>query len=480
MCRLPIRRVTIGLIIVIAALTANAGGAFASQPNRPRPNFVFVLIDDLGWADVGCNGSSFYDTPNVNTLAAEGMRFTNGYAACPVCSPTRASIVTGKYPARLKLTNFLVGLRTQKDSPIAPAPYRHELGLDEVTIAEALKGAGYTTCHIGKWHLGGEEYFPQHQGFDINIGGCRSGMPRSFFWPQWKKNPPIVGRRDGEYLPDRLADEAVKFIKANKDKPFFLYLAHYAVHIPIQAKEPMIAKYKAKPKPISGQDNPIYAAMVESIDQSVGRVLKTLELVGIDDRTIIIFTSDNGGLATREGLNTPATCNAPLRGGKGQLYEGGIRVPWIVKWPGVVRAGSTCDVTVSSIDFFPTILEMAGVSGIETNGPIDGMSTVSLLRQTGDLKRDAVYWHYPHFSNQKGRPGAVIRQGDYKLIERYEDGTLELYNLRKDIGETGNLALLMPERAKLLRKRLIKWRESVGANMPLANPDYKPAGVGGR
>lgn len=465
-------RVVIGLAVVVATLIAIPGVASGAPPVASKPNFVFVLIDDLGWADVGCNGSSFHDTPNVNALAADGMRFTSGYAACPVCSPTRASIMTGKYPARLHLTDYLVGRRMRKDSPVLPALYRHEVPLEEVTIAEVLKGAGYTTCHIGKWHLGGERFYPQHQGFDVNIGGCSSGMPRSFFWPAWGKNPPIVGRMEGEYLPDRLADEAVDFIKANKDKPFFLYLAHYAVHIPIQAKEAMIAKYKAKPHPGTGQDNPIYAAMVESIDQSVGRVMETLKQQEIEDRTVVIFMSDNGGLSVQEGPNTPATCNAPLRAGKGYLYEGGIRVPWIVKWPGSVKPGSTCDLPVSSVDFFPTMSEIAGLEKVVTNGQIDGESIAPLLRQTGKLRRDSIYWHYPHFSNQRGRPGGAIRQGDFKLIERYEDGTLELYDLKNDISEKRNLAVSMPGRAKELHKRLRDWRQSVDATMPPPNPNY--------
>ncbi|UCD28375.1 MAG: sulfatase, partial [Planctomycetota bacterium] len=299
---------------------------------------------------------------------------------------------------------------------------------------------------------------------------------RSFFLPTWKNNPPIVGRKQGEYLPDRLAEEAVQFIKNNQDKPFFLYLAHYAVHIPIQAKKPMIAKYRAKPKPAGCQDNPIYAAMVESIDRSVGRILKTLEQLGIDDRTVVIFTSDNGGLSVQEGPNTPPTCNAPLRGGKGHLYEGGIRVPFIVKWPGVVEPGSTSSVPVCSIDFLPTIVEMAGLKNVETNGSIDGKSIVPLLKQTGGWQRQELYWHYPHYANQKGRPGGMVRQGDFKLIERYEDGTLELYNLKDDIGETSNLVLSMPNKAVELRKRLQEWRQSVDATMPPRNPDYKAGG----
>ena len=450
------------------AFTAVGPVALGALAGGQKPNFVFVLIDDLGWADLGCYGSRFHETPNVDALAAGGMRFTSGYAACPVCSPTRASIMTGKYPARLGLTNYLIGRRMLPDSPILPAPYRHELPLEEVTIAEALKGAGYATCHLGKWHLGGEAFYPEHQGFDLNIGGGQAGHPRSYFAP----NSPVVGRRDGEYLPDRLAEEAVRFIEANKDKPFFLYLSHYAVHIPIEAPEQMIARYRAKPKPAGGQDNPIYGAMVESIDRSVGRVMKALERLGIDDRTVTMFTSDNGGLSVREGPNTPATSNAPLRGGKGQLYEGGIREPWIVKWPGVVEPGSTCDVPVSSVDFFPTILEIAGTGAVQTNGPIDGESIVPLLKQAGRVRREAIYWHYPHFSNQLGRPGGAVRQGDFKLIERYEDGTLELYDLKGDMSETRNLAAAMPDTAAELRRRLHEWGRSVNANMPPPNPLY--------
>ena len=441
-------------------------------PGGKKPNVILMVIDDMGWADAGCYGSRFHETPNIDALAEQGMRFTDGYAACPVCSPTRASIMTGKYPARLHLTDFLVGRRKRIDSPVLPVEYVHQLPLEEVTVAEALKGAGYRTCHIGKWHLGGEPYWPQHQGFDVNIAGCQSGMPRSFFWPQWKGNPPIAGREDGEYLPDRLADEAVQFIESSQDQPFFLYLAHYAVHIPIEAKQAAIERFKNKPKPEGFQNNPIYAAMIESIDQSLGKVMDTLKRLGIDDNTVVAFTSDNGGLSVQEGKHTPATSNAPLRGGKGYLYEGGIREPYIVKWPGVTEPGSTCDEPVCSVDFLPTVAEIAGLQRVDTNGPIDGESIVPLLSRSGGLKRDALYWHYPHFSNQGGRPGGVIREGKFKLIERYEDGSLELYDLNRDISETRNLAVSMPDRATRLRQRLDDWRQSVDASMPPPNPDY--------
>jgi arylsulfatase A-like enzyme len=294
-------------------------------------------------------------------------------------------------------------------------------------------------------------------------------MPRAFFWPQWKGNPPIEGREDGDYLPDRLAEEAAKFIRDRRERPFFLYLSHYAVHIPLQAKKDYIAKYRGKAEPGQPQNNPIYAGMVQSIDDSVGRVMRTLEELGLADRTVVFFMSDNGGLSVREGPNTPATSNAPLRAGKGYLYEGGIREPWIVKWPGVVKPGTTCALPVTSIDFYPTILEMAGVKG-DPRHRVDGESIVPLLRQTGGLARDAIYWHYPHYSNQGGKPGGAVRQGDHKLIEFYEDGRLELHNLREDIGETKDLAAAMPQRAAELRRKLDDWRQGVGAQMPTPKP----------
>jgi arylsulfatase A len=452
-----------------AAAGLMAPAVFAA-PEKRKPNIVLIVIDDMGYTDVGCYGSQFFETPNVDRLAAEGMKFTDGYAACPVCSPTRASIMTGKYPVRLQLTNFLIGRRTRLDSPILPAEYIHQLPLEEVTLAEALKTAGYATCHVGKWHLGGEEYKPEAQGFDVNIAGAHHGAPRSFFWPNWGKNPPLQGKQEGEYLTDRLTDEAVQFIEQHQEQPFFLYFAHYAVHIPLEAKEEMIEKYKNREKPEQGQNNPIYAAMVESVDQSVGQVMDTLKRLGLEENTLVIFTSDNGGLSVEEGANTPATSNAPLREGKGYLYEGGIRVPFIFKLPGVIESGSVSSVPICSIDLFPTILELAGVGEVQTNGEIDGISILPVLQGKGEIEREALYWHYPHFSNQGGRPGGAIRQGEYKLIERYEDGTLQLYNLVDDISETENLAHELPEKTRELADKLIAWRERVKANMPVVNP----------
>jgi len=439
----------------------------------PKPNFVFILIDDMGQRDLGCYGSTFFETPSVNRLASEGVLFTDGYAACPVCSPTRASILTGKYPARLHLTNFLVGQRWPRNPPILPVPWLHHLPQEEVTIAEALKAAGYATGHVGKWHLGAEpRFWPEKQGFDLNVAGCGSGGPKSYFFPQWGKNPPLDAR-PGDYLTDRLTDEALRFIEANRDKPFFLYFAHYAVHIPLQAKQELIERYRARARPDAAQNNPIYAAMVASVDESVGRVLRKLDELGIAGRTVVVFTSDNGGLSVREGPNTPATSNAPLRAGKGYLYEGGIREPWLVRWPGVAKPGTTCSVPVTSVDVFPTLLEMAGLPR-DTRPELDGESIVPLLRGTGGLRRDALYWHYPHYSNQGGAPGGAIRQGDHKLIEFYDDGRLELYDLKVDLSETANLAGRMPERAAELRSKLDAWRRAVGAQMPARNPDFDP------
>jgi len=476
---------TIGLAatsLTIPGCTAQSRQQKTTAQNK-KPNFVFILIDDLGWADVGCYGSSFYETPNIDKLAKEGMQFTNGYAAAPVCSPTRASIMTGKYPARLKVTNFFYGDRRGK---LNPPQYARQLPLEELTIAEALKEAGYVTCLVGKWHLGGKSFWPQDQGFDVNIGGTNSGAPKNYFWPEWQGNPPIEGTT-GEYLTDRLTDEAMKFLEANKDRAFLLYLSHHAVHLPLQAKKDLVEKYRAKAAnlpaaktppfaPEGGnqakqvQDHPVFAAMVESMDQSVGRVTRKLEELGIADNTIVIFTSDNGGTSTAEGH---PTSNVPLRAGKGWLYEGGIRVPMIIRWPGVVRPGSVCDQPATSTDFYPTMLEMAGVPP-KPRQHIDGVSIVSLLKGGRSGGRKAIYWHYPHYSNQGGGPCGAVRAGDYKLIEHYEDNHLELYNLKKDVSEKTNLADRMHHKVVELHEMLREWRKETDAQMPTPNPDYKP------
>ena len=460
----------------VGAKSVKAGGS------NSKPNFVFFLIDDLGWTDLGCYGSSFYETPNIDRLASQGMRFTDAYAACSVCSPTRASIMTGKYPARLGITQWIGG-------PNQPTEYLHYMPLDELTVAEALKGQGYATGFVGKWHLGDKPYYPKQQGFDINVGGDASGAPPTYFWPYAKRDraleqmPP--GGHEGEYLTDRLTDESLKFLDANKDRPFLLYLSHYAVHTPIESKQELTDKYKAKAEKLPAtdeprfvsvyaryktrcvQDHPAFAGMVQSVDESVGRVMNRLEELGVADNTVVIFMSDNGGLSTipREA----PTCNLPLRAGKGWLYEGGIREPMMIKWPGVVRPGSVCSEPVTSTDFYPTMLQMAGLP-LKPEQHVDGVSLMPLLKGTGKLNRKAIYWHYPHYHGSGNRPGGAIRAGDYKLLEWYENGAVELYNLQDDIGEKNNLAKKMPEKAAALRSMLHRWRKQVEAKMPASGP----------
>jgi len=472
---------------------AGLGDGGDRKKPRGRPNFVFFLIDDLGRQDLGCYGSTFYETPNIDRLAAQGMRFTNAYAACPVCSPTRASIMTGKYPARVGITDWIGA--AQK-----PTAYREYLPLEDVTIAEALKEAGYATGYVGKWHLATRgtadrrQYYPDRQGFDINIAGDNSGSPPTYFYPYVKGKrsletmPP--GGREGEYLTDRLTDEALKFLDASKERPFLLYLSHYGVHTPLESKSDLAGQYEAKAKglpapegpriqPVYGpyrtrlvQDHAVYAGMVQSVDESVGRVMAKLEQLGLERDTIVIFMSDNGGLSTvaREG----PTCNLPLRAGKGWLYEGGIREPMLIKWPGVVPAGSLCDDVVTSTDFYPTMLEMAGLP-LRPGQHVDGVSLAGLLRGTGTLKRQAIYWHYPHYHGSGNRPSGAVRAGDFKLIEWYEDNRVELYNLKDDLGERHDLAATRPDKAEELGRMLHAWRNEVGAKMPEGTPrdDYQ-------
>jgi arylsulfatase A-like enzyme len=460
-------------ILLVAILVSFASPAWAGAADPQKPNVIFILIDDMGWKDLGCYGSTFYETPHIDKLAAQGMKFTNGYAACPVCSPTRASILTGKYPARLHLTDWIPGAGDRPTHKLLQPKFQQFLPLEEVTIAKALKPQGYISASIGKWHLGGEAYFPEKHGFDVNIGGTHAGTaPGGYF----KFETPTLKLRDGEYLTDRLTEEAEKFIEKNQDKPFFLYMPHYGVHTPYQAKPDVIAKYKAKIKPGQDQNNPIYAAMVESVDDSVGRIVKKLDELKIAGRTVLVFFSDNGGLSFTGSKTTPATSNAPLREGKSYLYEGGIRVPLIVRWPGQIKPGIVCEVPVSSVDFFPTIMEITG-SKPDPKQIVDGMSLLPLLKQTGDLKRQAIYWHYPHYNSNGNKPGGAIRAGDFKVIEFYEDGKLELYNLKHDIGEKNDLAAKMPDKLKELHQMLKDWRKSVDAQMPTPNPDYKPVQV---
>ena len=462
---------------MLAALAASQLPAAAA----PKPNFIFFLIDDLGRNDLGCYGSKFYRTPNLDRMAAEGMKFSDAYAACPVCSPTRASIMTGKYPARLHLTDWLPGRGDLPAQRLARPIINQQLPLAEVTIAEKLKAAGYVTAHVGKWHLGGEGFEPQKQGFDINIAGDHTGTPMSYFAPFGGKGKDGKARAmtglekatDGEYLTDRLTTEAEKIIEANKDKPFFLYFAHYAVHTPLRAKADIIAKYPQVTGKAGQQTNAIYAAMIESMDESIGRILKQLDDLKLADNTYVFFTSDNGGLATREGVSTPATINSPLREGKGYLYEGGIRVPLLVRGPGI-KAGSTATNAMSSVDYFPTILGLAGLSAPKPEDNVDGV-TLSPLLTGGTNAPRPLFWHYPHYSNQGGKPGGAIRDGDFKLIEFYETGRVELFDLKS--GENRNLAEdpMHTARVKAMVGKLDAWRIKTGAQMMLPNPAYKPS-----
>ena len=463
-----------------AGALAAALGRTAARAARGRPpNVLFILIDDMGWRDVGFMGSRYYETPNIDRLAAQGMIFTNAYANAPNCAPTRACLMSGQYGPR----HGVYTVSTSERGPAAgrkliPIPNRTTLSAETVTLAESLKRAGYTSASMGKWHLGADpELGPVGQGFDVNVAGNTAGSPRGYFSPYRNKNLPDGPK--GEYLTDRLTEEALKFIEANRARPFFLYLPHYAVHTPIQAKKTLAEKY-AKKEPSGGQGNPKYAAMIESVDQGVGRLLAKLDELNITKDTVVIFFSDNGGVGGYRELGISGgeiTSNRPLKGGKGMLYEGGIREPMTVRWPGNVKPGSRCDEPVIGLDFYPTLLEIAGIEK-QAGQVLDGESLVPLLTQTAALKRDAIFWHFPaYLQGSRGTwrttPAGAIRQGDFKLIEFFEDSRLELYNLKDDIGEAKNLAKTMPDKTRALHQRLLAWRKSVKAPVPTkANPKF--------
>jgi len=450
---------------------AAAGGALAAQPRGARPNIVFILADDLGWRDLSCYGSEHYSTPNLDRLASEGARFTHAYAAAPVCSPTRASILTGRAPARTGVTDWIPGRPWPERGPLITPATARQLRLEETTLAEQLRQAGYRTANIGKWHLGGQRFLPGDQGFDLNIGGTDSGSPprspRPYFGPF---ELPGLKAAEGEFLTERLTAEAVRFIEQNRQNPFFLLLSHFTVHIPLSAPEDLVARHRAR---AGGRYHPVYAAMVETLDASVGRVLEALERHGLDRNTVVVFFSDNGGLCFEGTSKERVTSNAPLRAGKGHLYEGGIRVPFLLRYPGAVRAGATVDASVSSIDLFSTLCEAAGVRARNT----DGTSLLPLLRGE-PLRPRQLFWHYPHYSNQGGEPSSAILDGDWKLIEFYHGPRQELYNLRNDPGETRNLAASQQAVAKKLSLALHQWLRQTDARLPQPNPNADPAWSG--
>jgi arylsulfatase A len=443
---------------------------FLPASAQKKPNIILLLVDDMGWTDVGCYGSDFYQTPNIDKLARQGMKFTNAYSACTVCSPSRASILTGKYPARLHLTDWIDG-HAKPYARLLPPQWTKFLPPAELTIAELLKKQGYATASIGKWHLGDDiKYYPEHQGFDINIAGTYQGQPPRYFSPY--NIPRLQNGVPGELLTDRLTEEAVKFIRQKKDSLFFLYLPYYAVHTPLQAKEESVQAFKAKINPAANQQNPVYAAMVKSVDESVGRIMALLQEQHLSQNTLVIFTSDNGGLVKgRGGQKNHITSNAPLRAGKGSSYEGGTRVPAIAVWPGRIRANAVSQVPVIGTDLFPTFAEVAGIS-LKGAGVIDGKSLVPVLTGKKPLKREALYWHYPHYHTEGARPHSAIRQGDWKLIHFYETGKNELYHLKTDIGETRELQDQEPRLAAQLYDKLLQWQKRVGAQPPVANPRY--------
>jgi arylsulfatase A-like enzyme len=469
---------------------ADARPSEVNQQQRP-PNVVMVLVDDLGWADIGCYGSRFYETPNIDRLAAEGVRFTDAYAACAVCSPTRASILTGRYPARIGITDWIRPLagREWTEEKVRDAPAyvggakrplltpRNPRWMEhnETTLAELLKQHGYATGFVGKWHLGPDGWFPEQQGFDFNAGGCDFGHPPHYFDPypaehQRTTFPNLPPRREGEYLTDRESEVAASFIRAHADRPFFLYLCHYAVHSPIQAKADLILHYEQKPKiEGDGQNFPPYAAMVHSLDDAMGSMVRTLDELELLDNTIIVFTSDNGG-----ATHFRATDNRPLRSGKGRPYEGGIRVPLIVRWPERIEADRVSRTPVSTIDLMPTICDALDIDP-PGDRPIDGLSLMPLLEQKGDLERDALFWHFPHYwAGGFLAPYSIVRAGDWKLIRHYEDGRIELYNVRDDLSEQNDLSQERPEIVTDLEAILDAWLDEIGAKMPKENPDYQP------
>jgi len=442
-----------------------------------KPNVVFILVDDLGWTDLGSFGSDLYLSPNIDKLANEGVSFTNSYSSCTVCSPTRASIVTGKYPARNNITDWIEGHKFPWAKLNVP-DWTMYLPTEEYTMAEAFKDAGYKTAHFGKWHLGEkEENWPENHGFDVNIGGWKKGSPnlnkkkgtRGYFSPYG--NPRLNDGPEEEYLTERLSAEVLDYIDNNADQPFFINFWLYNVHTPLQAKKDKIDKYKELVNSESRHRNPKYAAMVEHTDDAVGKIINKLKEKGLYDNTIIVFSSDNGGLIGKS--KNVVTSNAPLRTGKGDIYEGGVRIPTIIYAPNKTAKGVKIDEPIISMDYYPTLMELAGISSEKTRDQaVDGRSLASLIGDDKSLDRDALYWHYPHYHQEGGVPYSSIRYDDFKLIQNFENNTYELYNLQNDIGESVNVIDKYPEEFKLMKDKLDAWRQDVNAQYASPNPDF--------
>ena len=454
----------LGLLLSLSVLAACSGGGSRESVS---PNVVLVLVDDLGWMDLGCQGSTLYESPRIDALAAEGTRFTQAYSNCPVCSPSRAALMSGQNPGRVGFTGHITAIgrhRYPESGAIVPPDDFMHLRREVVTVAEALREAGYVSASIGKWHLGDEPYWPTTQGFDTNVAGHTHGSPASYFFPYrkpeqtWNPDMPnldLSESGEGEYLTDRLTDEAVAFIDANQDRPFFLYLSHYAVHTPLEARQDLISKYEAKIAAGADGKNAVYAAMVETVDRSVGRVLDKLDELGLDERTVVAIASDNGGLAS-------VTDNAPLRAGKGHLYEGGIRVPLIIRWPGHGVPGSLVHEPVTNADIYPFITNLAGLDADRYPAP-DARDLGRLIELGAWQPRDLI-WYYPHYSPQASAPGAAILSAGYKLIEFYDPPSVELYHLDSDISEERNLADRIPRKTEELRSLLNAW---IDENVPI-------------
>ncbi len=447
------------------------GLSACTSPKNEKPNFLIILIDDLGMQDVGCYGQPYMKTPNIDAIAKEGMRWTNAYSSCPVCSPTRAALLTGKSTARMHFTGHITAIerhRHPENSRIIPPKDLMYIPKEEVVLAEALKPAGYTSISIGKWHVGGEGFWPTDQGFDKNIGGWTHGSPPNYFYPytseekDWNARiPTLSGGEDEEYLTDRLTDEAIAFMQEHQKEPFLLYLSHYAVHTPLQAPQALVEKYQPILK--DTKIDPVYAAMVENMDWNIGRVMKKLEELGLTENTIVIFASDNGALAE-------VTDNHPFREGKGHLYEGGIRVPYIMKWPGHIEPGTLCENPTISEDIYATIVDIVGEEA-KPNAPLDGRTLVNdFTNHKNNIDESELHWYYPHYVGHAMAPGAAIRSGSYKLIEFYDPHRVELYNLDKDIGETHDLSEQMPEKKQELLDKLHQWLEDAGTIMHTVNP----------